>query len=632
MESSQPRFRLAPESEFCRALTRRLLWIAAGILFALGGSATAQAALHEYMMVFDPSPSANAVGYTLHIGQSPGEYDVDFDLGNPGTSEAGATIHYSLELDDASDLFVALAAYDAAGSSSEFSNEVRVSAVVPPPPAPEPEPEPQPDPEPEPEPEPQPDPEPEPEPEPQPDPEPEPEPEPEPQPAPSPAPESPGLLFFDDFEDESEGANARDWLDTASGNALGEDSKLFGVGRMPDGGLGLQTSSTESNIHSHYATAASAEWWNYEYTGRMRIDDASAGIGVTMLSDYPNSDSYLRLRRWQGSPTFNLSPHADSGQTCAGRTTTSVEPEPNVWYRFRFRAVDFEGATRVLARVWDARTPEPEDWPIDCLWSAWAEPTGRPGVWSMGSGRKMWDDLAATQLDPAATGPVEEEPTPEVPAPDESDTLYFEDFDLLEPGTDPSGWVDTRRRNSPLIGDHLFEVAELPDGERAFATSSTDTNIHSHFLGDRANEWQDYEYSGRMQISSSDGGIGITLYSGYPEANEYVRIRRFHRVPEFTLSNHDSTRTGCLGLKKTGVEPQPNRWYGFRARVQREEGGVRIQARVWDELQVEPSRWQVDCHLPSSSPAADGGAPGVWSMGKGTKYWDNLKIEALSEP
>jgi hypothetical protein len=97
-------------------------------------STTATAALREYRLQFAPSPSPEAAGYTMHIGQSSGSYAAVFDLGSPPPS--GGTIVYAVDLEDSIDLFVSLRAYDSEGGPSVFSNEVRVSAVVvePPPP------------------------------------------------------------------------------------------------------------------------------------------------------------------------------------------------------------------------------------------------------------------------------------------------------------------------------------------------------------------------------------------------------------------------------------------------------------------------------------------------------------------
>lgn len=591
-------------------------------------------------MTFSPSASAEAVGYTLHIGQSAGDYGVEFDLGNPPASGSTGHIVYALDLDDAADLFVALRAYDAFGTSSDYSNEIRVSAVVPPEPEPEPEPAPEPTPdpgpgpEPDPEPEPLPEPEPTPEPEPVPEPEPTPEPDPIPEPEPTPIPDGSGLLFFDDFELDARGQGAPDWMDTGDSNSLIEAPGLFTVDMLPDGGQGLTTASTATNIHSHYATAESATWWNYDYVGRMRFEDPQAGIGVTVLSDYPYSDSYLRLRRWYGQATWALAPHSSSNtNVCDGETDSGLEALPNTWYRFRFRVVDEAGMTRVLARVWDASTVEPDTWPIDCLWSAWIDAAGRPGVWSMGPGRKMWDDLGAMSIE-GSDHPPEEPGSGGAGGP--QGPYYADDFESDDPqdtrlGTDPVGWVDTGRNNSLAIDDQLFEVMLSPDEGHAFGTRSTSTNIHSHLVTDETSTLTDYEYAGRMRFSSSRSGAGVTLYSDFPESNRYLRLRRFRKQAEFRLSNHGVQGEQCVGSTRTGVISQPNVWYAYRFRAFDEGGALRVQAMVWDESKTAPADWQVDCLLPADSPHVVGGAPGVWSMGSGEKYWDDLTLKPIAD-
>ena len=54
-----------------------------GLAIASLGAASANAALREYRVQFAPSVSASATGYTLHVGQSSGTYEINFDLGTP---------------------------------------------------------------------------------------------------------------------------------------------------------------------------------------------------------------------------------------------------------------------------------------------------------------------------------------------------------------------------------------------------------------------------------------------------------------------------------------------------------------------------------------------------------------------
>jgi len=647
------------------------LWMSIALaVMACSLPAAARAGLSEYRIHFASSPSARAAGYTLHIGKSSGNYSMEFDLGDPTASEG--TIVYAVDLEDSVDLFVALRAYDELGAQSVFSNEVRVAAVIPPAPVPDPNPAPLPAPDPTPDPAPAPDPSPDPDPAPAPyrapDPDPAPgdiwksaaewrskrmktapapyrAPDPDPAPAPYRAPDAdsapqpnpvsdsaaPARLFFDDFERYAPGDEPMGWLTTGARNALSESPGLFSVVGGPDGGQVFRTVSQDVNVHSHFVGDESLNWWSYEYSGRMRIENAKAGIGVTLLSDYPHSDSYLRVRRYADRRSFHLAPHSDAelgAESCIGRTDSQVDPRPGHWYRFRFRAVDEAGVTRVLFRIWDELDVEPVDWQIDCEWSAWESPSGRPGLWSMGPGAKMWDDLGATDV-AAATADRAPEPVDLAHA-----SLYAENFEMLVDGSDPAGWLDTARGNRMSENPALFRVGQAPGGDRALMTRSKSVNIHSHFMGeagDVASDWRDYEYSGRMLISSGRGGVGVTLNSAYPQRDEYLRIRRYRRRPEFHLANHSSDSLVCLGSTKTGVYSWPGRWYAFRFRAIEEQGGVRVQGRVWEDRGREPSNWQIDCLAVGPKPPV-AGAPGVWSMGAGEKYWDELVVKPIEQP
>ena len=92
---------------------QRTACVALASAIALLVSTTASAALREYRVHFEPSPSSSAAGYTLHIGPNAGNYALDFDLGAP--PEQGGTVIYAVDLEDSTDLFVALRAYDASG-------------------------------------------------------------------------------------------------------------------------------------------------------------------------------------------------------------------------------------------------------------------------------------------------------------------------------------------------------------------------------------------------------------------------------------------------------------------------------------------------------------------------------------
>jgi hypothetical protein len=173
--------------------------------------------------------------------------------------------------------------------------------------------------------------------------------------------------------------------------------------------------------------------------------------------------------------------------------------------------------------------------------------------------------------------------------------------------------------------DSLFRVMDL-SGERVFGTGSTDTNIHSHQTSGPLVGISAYEYTGRMRISEATGGIGVTFFSDYPNTDTYYRLRSYGGST-FHLAPHG---TSVVGEVETGVAPQKNVWYHYRIQVEDIGTATDIRAKVWAETQSEPSSWQVDAQDNSSSRLTSG-TIGLWSMGPGYKYWDDLAVHATNE-
>jgi len=205
--------------------------------------------------------------------------------------------------------------------------------------------------------------------------------------------DSHATLYFEDFDAYASGADPDDWMDTDADNSLVENDGLFKVMSI-SGETALGTTSEQTNIHSHYAGEDSTEWSDYTYTGRMMGTDDHNGFGVTFLSDYPNTDSYYRLRRgdYPGGYAFHISPHGTN--ITGGTTDTGVVPNENQWYRFKIEVENTGTQTAIRAKVWADGSAEPADWQVDCYDGGTERLTsGTIGVWSMWSGGKYWDDL-----------------------------------------------------------------------------------------------------------------------------------------------------------------------------------------------------------------------------------------------
>jgi hypothetical protein len=207
----------------------------------------------------------------------------------------------------------------------------------------------------------------------------------------------------------------------------------------------------------------------------------------------------------------------------------------------------------------------------------------------------------------------------EIPA--QAGALLRFDFDS---GSAPN-WHDTEATNSLVQNDGLFSVVDVGDNP-ALSTTSTSTNIHSHFVGSPSN-LSNVRITGRMATDMADGGFGITAYSQYPSADVYYRLRTKGGGARFELAGHPAAP--CNGNLDTGVTPQPNVWYEFEFSVTNESEGNRVSASIWKQGDPKPSQPQAEC-VDSTSNRPLAGTVGVWSMGVGGKFWDDLEVSPVS--
>lgn len=208
---------------------------------------------------------------------------------------------------------------------------------------------------------------------------------------------------------------------------------------------------------------------------------------------------------------------------------------------------------------------------------------------------------------------------------EEAPATLSEYFEWYAVGEDPVSWLDQRESLEEV---DLFDVKSV-DSTMALGTSSTETNIYSHYVGGWAGFWQNYEFTGRMRFTSTGGGMGVTFYSQYPSADEYYRLRAYSGG-SVHISPHPDGKLMSGGATDTGISMAADTWYRFRIQVETTYGGTRvdIRAKIWIEGAGEPASWQVDCWDDSASRYTSG-TIGVWTMSSGTKYFDDLEVSPL---
>lgn len=191
--------------------------------------------------------------------------------------------------------------------------------------------------------------------------------------------------------------------------------------------------------------------------------------------------------------------------------------------------------------------------------------------------------------------------------------------DFQQPPVQFENWVDTLGL-TPTPG--LFGERSV-DGTVCLGTDSAQTNIYSHATDVVLR--LPFELTGRMRITDAGGGIGVTFLSKYPSMDAYYRLRRYNQsgFTAFHLDPHGTTITG--GNVNSTVSPDPNVWQRFRISVTDTGSRTEIKARVWAEGKNEPQVWQIDA-WDDGPGRLTGGTIGVWAMGPGSKYWDDLTV------
>lgn len=185
------------------------------------------------------------------------------------------------------------------------------------------------------------------------------------------------------------------WVYTKKDNSMIEDQSLY----TKTGGV-FVTKNTDTNAHAHIR---GLELESFEYSGKMMVT-STGGIGITFLSDFPNTDSYYRIRGYVGQ-TMHLAPHpqvaVDKGElTFQGVIDSGFKPKAGTWILFKIRVVVEPAGTRIQAMLWNDGRLQPPVWQIDAIdTSARRYTKGTIGLWSGGPGEKNWSDLRLKRLE-----------------------------------------------------------------------------------------------------------------------------------------------------------------------------------------------------------------------------------------
>ncbi|MEM7130406.1 MAG: hypothetical protein AAF702_29040 [Chloroflexota bacterium] len=430
----------------------------------------------------------------------------------------------------------------------------------------------------------------------------------------------PGELLIERFSQYEANQDPLHWVDTRPGNSFDEDQSLFKTFAQ-ENQVVFGTDATANNIHSHYVAPGVLNWTNYLFTGRLFITESQAGIGVTFFSRYPeDEDSYYRLRITRSRQTFHIAPHPHGERTVdQAKFDSGITPQANTWYRFQIEIEDAGDRTNIRAKIWEERTPVPDEFQIETFDDSNDRlRSGTVGIWTGHAGEKYVDDLRVRTLNGA-----------DLLLPQLGAIVLDETFETYEASQDPASWQDTAANNHFTIDDSLFKTA-LVSEQKVFGTQSEQLNIHSHYVTPGALNWTNYTYSGRLFITDSQGGVGVTFFSRYPEDEDsYYRLRTTKSKQTFHIAPHPhGERTVDQAKFDSGITPQANTWYRFYIEVEDAADRTNIRAKIWVEGTPEPNAFQMDT-FDDSADRLRSGTVGFWAGHTGEKYVDDLLVQPL---
>ena len=223
-------------------------------------------------------------------------------------------------------------------------------------------------------------------------------------------PPSPEVTFNDGFQAYGTQANPPGWVDTSVGQPKPEAAGLYKTWpdpfdkKNPNVVYGTKQASGNPDgnnprigTFSTLSTKTFDSRGRFEYRGRFIRTNEDSRIGVTVLSSYPQTDSYYLIGLWsQPTGALTMQLFGFGAGTLTGTRDSNVSIAPNTWYRFLVQVDDANGQTNIRARFWPEGSNEPATFSIDAADAAAARLTrGRIGLWAAVKGEAYWDDLSA---------------------------------------------------------------------------------------------------------------------------------------------------------------------------------------------------------------------------------------------
>lgn len=182
---------------------------------------------------------------------------------------------------------------------------------------------------------------------------------------------------------------------------------------------------------------------------------------------------------------------------------------------------------------------------------------------------------------------------------------WSEDFELLNPGTVPSHWINASGK---------FVVREM-EGRKVLVKLADNpfTKRARLFMG--PSDWSDYTIevdvlATERRRQMGDAGVVAQRYSLLLFGN--------HQRLELQSWQPETSRTVSLPFPW-----KANTWYRMKLQTENDSGQTRVRGKVWPASEPEPSEWLIERIDPLPNRQ---GSPGLYADAPFEIFFDNLKV------
>ncbi|HEY0590848.1 MAG TPA: hypothetical protein VGF40_03700, partial [Thermoanaerobaculia bacterium] len=217
---------------------------------------------------------------------------------------------------------------------------------------------------------------------------------------------------------------------------------------------------------------------------------------------------------------------------------------------------------------------------------------------------------------------------------------YGNDFQSFTAQSNVPGWVDTPVGASRPDAKGLFKTWPDPVVEANVVYGTKQSSGRPEGRNPRIGAFSTltdrtfagkgrFEYRGRILRTDSDGRIGVSFFSSYPEADRYYLIGLWSQesTPALTMQLFAFGGGAPAGKLDSGFTPAPGQWTRFLIQVDDVDGETRIRARFWLDGSSEPGSFSIDARDTEGS-RLTAGRIGIWASVKGEAYVDDLHAKS----